>query len=154
MGCGFQLGELWERINVFGFSFHLLWNLCNFWEWVKEHSKVKLSKCKITFFLSGENHSISQSLVSKSMHVSFHLFIFVKGFCKVGWTGRIFKVVADLSLTCSFLKRSVLFYLSLFLVSEDKEKDLLFRLNSCSRAVHHDPVARRFRRKLILRQVN
>jgi len=42
---------------------------------------------------------------------------------------------------------------SLFLVSEEKEKDLLLRLNSCPRAVYHDPVARRFRRKLMLRQL-
>ncbi|XP_073259585.1 cysteine-rich protein 2-binding protein-like [Porites lutea] len=42
---------------------------------------------------------------------------------------------------------------SLFLVSEEKEKDLLLRLNSCPKAVHHDPVARRFRRKLMLRQL-
>ncbi|KAM7444653.1 Cysteine-rich protein 2-binding protein [Porites harrisoni] len=42
---------------------------------------------------------------------------------------------------------------SLFLVSEEKEKDLLLRINSCPKAVHHDPVARRFRRKLMLRQL-
>ncbi|XP_078354545.1 cysteine-rich protein 2-binding protein-like isoform X2 [Oculina patagonica] len=42
---------------------------------------------------------------------------------------------------------------SLFPVSEDKEKDLLLRINACPKAVYHDPVARRFRRKLILRQV-
>ena len=47
-----------------------------------------------------------------------------------------------------------LFAFSLFLVSEEKEKDLLLRLNSCPKAVHHDPVARRFRRKLMLRQVS
>ncbi|XP_067027578.1 cysteine-rich protein 2-binding protein-like isoform X4 [Acropora muricata] len=41
----------------------------------------------------------------------------------------------------------------LILVSEDREKELLLRLNSCPRAVHHDPTARRFRRKLLLRQI-
>ena len=40
------------------------------------------------------------------------------------------------------------------MVSDEKEKDLLLRLNSCPKAVHHDPVARRFRRKLMLRQVS
>ena len=40
------------------------------------------------------------------------------------------------------------------MVSEEKEKDLLLRLNSCPKAMYHDPVARRFRRKLILRQVS
>ena len=39
-------------------------------------------------------------------------------------------------------------------MSEDKEKDILLRMNSCPKAVYHDPVARRFRRKLILRQVH
>lgn len=39
-------------------------------------------------------------------------------------------------------------------MSEDKEKDILLKINSCAKAVYHDPVARRFRRKLILRQVN
>lgn len=42
---------------------------------------------------------------------------------------------------------------SLFLVSEEKEKEILLTLNSCPKAVYHDPVARRFRRKLILRQL-
>lgn len=41
----------------------------------------------------------------------------------------------------------------LILVSEDREKELLVRLNSCPRAVHNDPTARRFRRKLLLRQI-
>ena len=39
-------------------------------------------------------------------------------------------------------------------MSEDKEKDILLRINSCPKAGYHDPVARRFRRKLILRQVH
>ena len=45
-------------------------------------------------------------------------------------------------------------FFSLFPVSEDKEKDILLRINSCPKAVYHDPVARRFRKKLILRQVH
>ncbi|XP_068676703.1 cysteine-rich protein 2-binding protein-like isoform X2 [Montipora foliosa] len=50
--------------------------------------------------------------------------------------------------TASYLPQT-----SLVTVSEDKEKELLLRLNSCPRAVHHNPKARRFRRKLILRQI-
>ena len=46
------------------------------------------------------------------------------------------------------------FVSSLLRVSEDKEKDILLRINSCPRAGYHDPVARRIRRKLILRQVH
>ena len=62
---------------------------------------------------------------------------------------------------CSFVLTVPLHYLhfscfvfSLFPLSEDKEKDILLRINSCPKAVYHDPVARRFRRKLILRQVH
>ena len=61
---------------------------------------------------------------------------------------------------CSFVLKVSLRYLrfscfvfSLFPLSEDKEKDILVRINSCPKALYHDPVARRFRRKLILRQV-
>ena len=53
--------------------------------------------------------------------------------------------------TCS---SEITLFFSLSPVSEDKEKDLLFKINSCPKAVYHDPVARRFRRKLILRQVH
>ena len=42
---------------------------------------------------------------------------------------------------------------SLIPVSEEREKELLLKINSYPKAVYHDPVARRFRRKLILRQV-
>lgn len=42
---------------------------------------------------------------------------------------------------------------SLVPVSEEREKELLLKINSHPKAVYHDPVARRFRRKLILRQV-
>ena len=42
---------------------------------------------------------------------------------------------------------------SLVPVSEEREKELLLKINSYPKAVYHDPVARRFRRKLILRQV-
>ncbi|KAJ7383028.1 Cysteine-rich protein 2-binding protein [Desmophyllum pertusum] len=42
---------------------------------------------------------------------------------------------------------------SLFPVSEDKENDVLLKIISCPRAAYHDPVMRRFRRKLILRQI-
>ncbi|RMX46220.1 hypothetical protein pdam_00023874, partial [Pocillopora damicornis] len=42
---------------------------------------------------------------------------------------------------------------SLVPVSEEREKELLLKINSYPKAVYHDPVARRFRRKLILRQI-
>ena len=42
---------------------------------------------------------------------------------------------------------------SLVPVSEEREKELLLKINSYPKVVYHDPVARRFRRKLILRQV-
>ena len=144
-------------ISRLRYSIYVTASACISVKWFIVNKAVRLSCCIRKMFLVTQKSSFLH-IESQRPKVCIHFFL-----------SFFFAIITDRR-RCAMLRMfraqlsttpfewtwssEITLFFSLSPVSEDKEKDLLFKINSCPKAVYHDPVARRFRRKLILRQVH
>ena len=97
----------------------------------------------IAYLHSSAIFTQTTSLVSLAFLRIRH-FVFVIG-PRVGFLNLYWDIHVHLATRCNYFR--------LVPLSEEQEKDMLFRLNACPKVLRCDPAARRMRRKLMLRKV-